>query len=423
MELIASAAFGLEGLVKRDLVRLGVQGIRPLPQGGVSFRGGLDAALAANLWLRCADRVLLVMGRFPACSFEELFQGVRRIPWEDILPPDAAAPIRAQCARSKLMSPSDCQSIAKKALAERMKKVYGYERMPETGHVHQVDVILHGDAATVALNTSGAALNRRGYRTWTGEAPLRETLAAAMLLACPWRIKQPLHDPCCGTGTLLIEAAFLALDRAPGLARPFDMEAWPKAPKSAMEEVRRQARLRFEAGLQRPLRISGSTSTRRPELAERHVRKAGLAGRIALVRRDVRPCAAPGRRGHRHSTFLRGAAGKKAARRWQPSWACSKAVPWLVPQRPHCGPGLEPAYGRRADRRRRLYNGRLECELLHHARRKGAMTPRAGVSVPAHIPGIDRKGVHRMIMRPSSTDAAPPNQLHPDPGAIKPRAG
>lgn len=367
MELIASAAFGLEGLVKRDLVRLGVQGIRPLPQGGVSFRGGLDAALAANLWLRSADRVLLVMGRFPACSFEELFQGVRRIPWEDILSPDAAAPIRAQCARSKLMSPSDCQSIAKKALAERMKKVFGYERMPETGPVHQVDVMLHGDAATVALNTSGAALNRRGYRTWTGEAPLRETLAAAMLLACPWRIKQPLHDPCCGTGTLLIEAAFLALDRAPGLARPFDMEAWPKAPKAAMEEVRRQARLRFEAGLQRPLQISGSDiDPDALELAERHVQKAGLAGRIALVRQDVRDLVLPRGEGAIVTNPPYGERlEKKAARavaaqlgllqRRSPGWSLSA----LTADR-----GFEPAYGRRADRRRRLYNGRLECELL-----------------------------------------------------------
>ena len=325
------------------------------------------------------------MGRFPACSFEELFQGVRRIPGEDILSPDAAAPIGPN-APARGDEPFGLPVHAKSP-GRAHEKVSGYERMPETGPVHQVDVMLHGDAATVALNTSGAALNRQGYRTWTGRRPCG-TLAAAMLLACPWRIKQPLHDPCCGTGTLLIEAAFLALDRAPGLARPFDMEAWPKAPKAAMEEVRRQARLRFEAGLQRPLQISGSDiDPDALELAERHVQKADWRahcpcppGRADLV--------LPREKGPSSPIPLRGAAGKRRPPgRWQPNWACSKGGPPAGPSAPSPRIGLlSLAYGR-ADRRRRLYNGRLECELLQFMPEKGAMTPRAGVSVPRGYPG------------------------------------
>lgn len=368
MEFVASAAFGLEGLVKRDLERLGAQGIRPLVQGGVAFEGDLELAFRANLWLRTADRVLLVMKRCEARTFEELFQAVRAVAWEEILPFDAQVPVKAQCARSQLMSPSDCQAIAKKALAERMKACFHYERMPETGATHQLEVMLHGDVATIALNTSGPALSRRGYRTWNGEAPLRETLAAALVFLSPWRVKLPLYDPCCGTGTLLIEAAYVALDRAPGLTRDFDMQAWPQAPAAAMEEARRQARLRFEAGLQRPAFIAGSDiDPQALELAQRHVRQAGLEGRVALKCLDVREVTLSGPPGvvltnppygermgdRRAARAVARQLGQLMAR--SPEWSMSAIT---------ADSGFETALGRRAGKRRRLYNGRLECELL-----------------------------------------------------------
>jgi putative N6-adenine-specific DNA methylase len=191
MRWIASAAFGLEGLVKRDLERLGAGGIRPLPTGGVAVEGDGAAGFCANLWLRTADRVLLEMGRFEARSFEALFEGVRALPWPDFLPRDAAFPVRAQCARSQLMSPRDCQAIVKKAVAERLKAAYRLDWLPETGASYAVDVSIHEDQVTVALDSSGAALSRRGYRTWNGEAPLRETLAAALALLSPCRPSLP----------------------------------------------------------------------------------------------------------------------------------------------------------------------------------------------------------------------------------------
>ena len=368
MEFVASAAFGLEGLVKRDLQRLDVQGIRPLVQGGVAFEGDLETAFKANLWLRSADRVWLVMKRCEARSFEALFQAVRTVPWEDILPADAQVPVKAQCARSQLMSPSDCQAIAKKALAERMKACFRYERMPETGATHQLEVMLHADVATIALNTSGPALSRRGYRTWNGEAPLRETLAAALVFLSPWRVKLPLYDPCCGTGTLLIEAACVALDRAPGLSRGFDIEAWPKAPAAAMQEARRQAKLRFEAGLERPAIIAGSdVDPQALELARRHVKQAGLEGRVKLSLLDVRDVALSGPPGvvltnppygermgdRRAARAVARQLGLLLAR--SPGWSMSAIT---------ADRGFEEALGRRAVKRHRLYNGRLECELL-----------------------------------------------------------
>jgi putative N6-adenine-specific DNA methylase len=195
MQWIASAAFGLEGLVKRDLERLGAGGIRTLPTGGVTFEGDGAMGFLDNLWLRTADRVLLEVGRFEARSFEALFEGVKALPWPDYLPRDAAFPVRAQCARSQLMSPRDCQSIAKKAVVEKSsERPMGWNGCPKTGAAYSIDVSIHEDQAVVALDSSGAALSRRGYRTWNGEAPLRETLAAASP-------SYPLGGPACRSTT------------------------------------------------------------------------------------------------------------------------------------------------------------------------------------------------------------------------------
>ena len=258
MKWIASAAFGMEGLTGRDLKRLGAEDVRVLNVGGAEFSGTLESAMKANLWLRCADHISLVVGEFPARSFEELFEGIRRIEWADYLARDSAFPVRARCVKSVLMSQTDTQKIVKKAVVEKLKGAYGVSWFEETGATVQIDVSIRGDVATVSLDASGEPLSRRGYRTWNGEAPLRETLAAALILTSGWHPWQPLYDPCCGTGTLLIEAAFIALNRAPGLRRPFAMEKWPFADVSALERVRREAQSRSDEGQQREIRIAGS---------------------------------------------------------------------------------------------------------------------------------------------------------------------
>ena len=363
---IASAAFGMEGMTGRDLKHMGLRGVQVLDAGGAMFEGDFADAFRASLWLRTCDRILLVMARFEARSYEELFQGVKAIEWEKLLPGDAGFPIRAKCVKSRLMSPSDVQKIAKRAMVERLKAAYHTDWFSETGAVFQVDVSIRNDLVTVALDTSGEPLSKRGYRTWNGEAPLRETLAAALVLQSGWHPWQPLYDPCCGTGTILIEAAFIALDRAPGLTRKFAMETWPCAPHEAFDALRAEARKRFEAGGRRALNVSGSDiSPEAIELAHRHVKQAGLAGRIALAVKDMRDVTLSGDPGviianppyGERLDNLRAAHAVArqlgALQRRCPGWKlCAFSA----------DAGFEREYGRRAARRRRYYNGRIECE-------------------------------------------------------------
>jgi putative N6-adenine-specific DNA methylase len=362
---LATAAFGLEGVVARELRALGFADARA-ENGGARFTAAPQDALRANLWLRCADRVLLVCARFPAASFEELFEGTRALPWADWIPKDGAFPVRAHCARSQLMSARDCQAIVKKAVAERLKTAYCLQWLPETGAAYAIDVSLHGDVVQIALDASGEALNRRGYRTWNGEAPLRETLAAALVSLAPWRPGKPLHDPMCGTGTLLIEAAMQAANRAPGLRRAFACEAWAMMPACAAAEARAQAQTAYNP--QAIAGISGSDiSADALALAERHLRQAGLEGLVRLEKRDVADLSLPGPPG----AFLTNPPyGERLGNR-QGAEALYRALRALADRHPGwClgvftgHPGFERCYGRRADKKRRLYNGRLECEWL-----------------------------------------------------------
>ncbi len=371
MKWIASAAFGMEGMTGRDLKHLGMRDVRVMEVGGAEFEGDFADAFRASLWLRTCDRILLVMSRFEARSYEALFQGVRAVEWEKLLPADAAFPIRAKCVKSQLMSPSDVQKIAKRAMVERLQTAYGAQWFPETGAVFQVDVSIRGDVVTVALDASGEPLSKRGYRTWNGEAPLRETLAAALVLQSGWHPWQPLYDPCCGTGTILIEAAFIALDRAPGLTRRFAMEAWPSAPHAAFDAIRAEAEKRFEEGSRRALNVAGSDiSPEAIELAGRHVRQAGLAGRIRLSVKDMRdvmpgadiPADGPGvfianpPYGERLDNLRAAHAVAKQLGALQKRFEGWKLCAFSADT------GFEREYGRRATRRRRYYNGRIECE-------------------------------------------------------------
>lgn len=368
MKWIASAAFGMEGMTGRDLKRMGMQNVRVLDVGGATFEGSYQDAFRANLWLRTCDRIMRVMAQFEARSFEELFQGIKKIEWEKMLPEDARFPIRAKCVKSQLMSPSDVQKIAKRAMVERLKGAYGAEWFSETGALFQIDISIRDDIATVCVDSSGEPLSKRGYRTWNGEAPLRETLAAALVLQSGWHPWQPLVDPCCGTGTILIEAAFIATSRAPGLTRRFAMEAWPVVNHDyeKIEEIRREARLKFEEGLKRPINISGSDiNPEAIELARRHMKQAGLEGRIRLSVRDLRDVTIADEPG----VFIANPPYGERLDNSRAAHAIAKQLGILQSRHPgwtlcafSADMGFEREYGRRATRRRRYYNGRIECE-------------------------------------------------------------
>ena len=363
MQFMATAAFGLEGLVAGELKRMGLPA--SAVNGGAMFEGSFEDAMRANLYLRTADRVLLVVGTFEAHTFEELFEGVAALPWEQYLTRDCRFPVSGNCARSQLMSVSDCQAITKKAIVRRLQEKYHVSWFEESGVTIPISVTLHANQARLTIDTSGQALNRRGYRTWNGEAPLRETLAAALVDLSPWRGNLPLADPFCGTGTLLIEAAFKMSHRAPGLTRTFAMEQFPYlAP--GFPRLREAAQAEFDPSLIEG--ISGSDiDPGAIALAKRHIVQAGLGGRIQVRVADMRDfhpqdrygvCLSNPPYGERLSdrkaceTLYRELGRLMAA---NPGWSLSAIS---------SHPQFERCLGRRADKKRRFYNGRLECEFM-----------------------------------------------------------
>ncbi len=225
-ELIAPCHFGLEAVLKREIYDLGYE-ITKVEDGRVTFEGDAEAICRANIFLRTAERVLLKAGQFHAETFEELFQGIKSIPWEDYIPKDGRFWVaKASSIKSKLFSPSDIQSIVKKAMVERLKGKYHVEWFPESGAEYPLRLFLMKNEVTLGIDASGNSLHKRGYRLMTSKAPVAETLAAALIMLTPWKKDRILVDPFCGSGTFPIEAAMMAANIAPGMNREFKAEGW-----------------------------------------------------------------------------------------------------------------------------------------------------------------------------------------------------
>lgn len=226
MEWIAPCHFGLESVLKREIQDLGYEIIQ-VEDGRVTFRGGIDAACRANIFLRTAERILLKAGSFKACTFDELFEKTKAVPWENYIPEDGKFWVtKASSVKSKLFSPSDIQSIMKKAMVERLKSCYHIQWFKEDGAPYPIRVFLMKDVVTIGIDTSGMSLHKRGYRPAAGKAPIAENLAAALIMLTPWRKDRILVDPFCGSGTFPIEAAMMAANIAPGMNRSFTAENW-----------------------------------------------------------------------------------------------------------------------------------------------------------------------------------------------------
>ncbi len=241
-ELVVPCHFGMEAVTKREIYDLGYE-ITRVEDGRITFEGDAEAICRANVFLRTAERVLLLVGRFKATTFEELFQGIKALPWEDYIPKDGKFWVKkASSIKSKLFSPSDIQSIAKKAMVERLKQVYKTNWFEENGAAYPVRIFLLKDEVMVALDTSGDSLHKRGYRLQTSKAPITETLAAALIMLTPWHKDRILVDPFCGSGTFPIEAAMIAANIAPGMKRSFTAEAWTNIiPKELWKEAVEEA--------------------------------------------------------------------------------------------------------------------------------------------------------------------------------------
>lgn len=226
IQLVAPCHFGMEAVLKREIYDLGYD-ITKVEDGRVTFEGDLETICRSNIFLRTAERVMVQIGRFRATTFDELYENMKALPWEDWIPQDGKFWVKkASSVKSKLFSASDIQSICKKAMVDRLKMTYHTDWFKEDGASFPVRIFLLKDEVTVALDTTGDPLHKRGYRTWTSKAPISETLAAALIMLTPWRADRILVDPFCGSGTFLIEAAMMAANIAPGMNRSFMAEAW-----------------------------------------------------------------------------------------------------------------------------------------------------------------------------------------------------
>lgn len=226
IQLVAPCHFGMEAVLKREIYDLGYE-ITKVEDGRVTFEGDLETICRSNIFLRTAERVMVQIGRFRATTFDELYENMKALPWEDWIPQDGKFWVKkASSVKSKLFSASDIQSICKKAMVDRLKMTYHTDWFKEDGASFPVRIFLLKDEVTVALDTTGDPLHKRGYRTWTSKAPISETLAAALIMLTPWRADRILVDPFCGSGTFLIEAAMMAANIAPGMNRSFTAEAW-----------------------------------------------------------------------------------------------------------------------------------------------------------------------------------------------------
>lgn len=272
--LIATAAMGLESVVAREVKQLGYEA--KTENGRVQFTAPVSAIPRCNLWLRTADRVKLLVGTFEARTFDELFENTKALPWEDFIEEDGQFPVTGKSVKSQLYSVPDCQAIVKKSIAERLKLKYGMaSNMPETGAMYKIEVAILKDMATLTIDTTGAGLHKRGYRTGQGEAPLKETLAAALVLLTNWNPEYPLIDPFCGSGTIPIEAALIGQNIAPGFNRDFVSEDWPLIKNSYWDEAFQE--IEDKANYEQKLQITGSDIDHKEvQTAEANAVEAGL---------------------------------------------------------------------------------------------------------------------------------------------------
>lgn len=367
IELIATATFGLEKVVAREIEALGYGSIR-VENSRVTFIADEQAVPRCNLWLRSADRVLIKVGEFLAVTFEELFEKTKALPWEQWLEVDACFPVEGKSVNSKLFSVPDCQAIVKKAIVERLKQTYKKPWFDETGPKYTIEVALLKDKVTLTIDTSGPGLHKRGYRKLSSQAPLKETLAAAMVNLSYWNPDRILVDPMCGSGTIPIEAAMIGLNMAPGLNREFAAERWPQIPDILWKNARNEAN---DAVVRdRKLKIIGTDIDDEViSMARYHRKLAGLDEQIHLQRLPLSEMRSSYKYGcvicnPPYGERIGDAKGVEALYR-EMRQVFNKLDTWSF-YILTAYPRFESIYGKPADRRRKLYNGRLECQLYQY---------------------------------------------------------
>lgn len=369
-ELIATAAAGLEAVVGREIRDLGIE--CQVENGKVRFQGDVKTIIKTNLWLRAADRIKIVVGKFPAKTFEELFQGVFSLDWDNYLPLGSTFPIsKAKCVKSKLHNEPSVQAITKKAVVKKLQKIYHRpEGVPlmENGPEYKIEVSILKDVATIMIDTTGSSLFKRGYRVEKGGAPIKENMAAAILMLSNWYPDKPLIDPTCGSGTFCIEAAMIGMNIAPGFNRAFAFENWSWVPKDLVQEVRDEAE--SEANYDIELDISGfDIDGRMVEIAKKNAEEVGLADVIKLKQMRLQDLKTDKINGviisnppygerlldDKAIDILYNEMGQTFA----PLKTWSKFI--LTSDE-----AFETKYGSQADKKRKLYNGTLKVDLYQY---------------------------------------------------------
>lgn len=362
-KLMATAAMGLESIVASEIKDLGYE--CRTENGKVYFEGDEEAIARTNMWLRVGDRVRLIVGEFKAYTFDELFEGTKALPWEQFLPVDAAFPVAGKSVKSKLFSVPDCQAIVKKAIVERLKDAYGrIGFLDESGPLFKLEVSILKDVVTLTIDTSGAGLHKRGYRLGQGDAPLKETMAAALVKLSRWNPERPFIDPFCGSGTIAIEAAMIGQNIAPGYNREFLSEEWPWMKAQVWDRVREQAE--EAANYDQPIDIRGcDVNGKMISIAQQNAIEAGFADLISFKQQDVRDLRVEGLNGVLIANPPYGerlgeveeaeeiAAVLGAVMQEHPSWSV-----YILTSLEN----YEAMYGKKATKKRKLFNGFIRTD-------------------------------------------------------------
>jgi putative N6-adenine-specific DNA methylase len=366
-ELIATATFGVESIVAEELRELGCNDLI-VENGRVCFSGGQKEIARANLWLRSADRVLIQIARFPATDFGALFDHTVAVPWETFIPATGKMHVIGKSHKSKLFSVPDCQSIVKKAIVEAMKRRHRVAHFEETGPLYRVEVSLLSDMVTLTLDTTGPGLHKRGYRAEGGEAPLRESLAAALVKLSKWLPGRELADPFCGSGTIPIEAALMGCNIAPGLGRTFVCEEWPDMKESVWHQVREEARavINRSAGFRI---LASDIDARMVKIATLNAQRAGVAKFISFQKQGIDQFSSSKRYGcfvcnppygERTGETVEVEAAYKTmgeVYRRLDSWSL-----FALTAHPH----FERLFRQRAQKKRKLFNGNILCHFYQY---------------------------------------------------------
>ncbi|MEG1686788.1 MAG: class I SAM-dependent RNA methyltransferase [Angelakisella sp.] len=364
--------FGLESVLSGELRRMEAEDIT-VTDGRVDFAGGWDTVARANLWLRTAERVQLVLGSFPATSFTELFDGVAKLPFEQFIGREDAFPVKGWALNSQLHSIPDCQSIIKKSVVNRLTAAYGLSWFEETGPVHQIQFSIMRDMVTVMLDTSGPGLHKRGYRSQSNIAPIKETLAAGILDIARIYPDTQLYDPFCGSGTMLIEAAYKAKNIAPGIYRRFAAERWDCIPAKAWQAERERA---VSLARKEDVTFHGfgrDIDQEAVELTMSNAKKAGVGPLISAVQSDVRSFVVPKEKslvvcnppyGER---MLNPVEAEQLYRDMGKVFLPSDTTAYFIISSLE---NFESLFGRQADKRRKLYNGMVKCQLYMYFQQK-----------------------------------------------------